>query len=240
MNQTNFDFHLPTRIVFGSGSVDSLAEEVQRLKKQRILLVCDPGLVSAGLADRIASILDEADLHVEDRIRIGEDPSHPTVYGELLHEGSGNGFKINAHAGGGTWADIHFQTNGNTKVLVESSGKVGIGTTSPEAKLDVNGTTKLGNAGVVISEIREITGTTSSIGMLTFVYPMGYNKSNTRVLSLEIYYNNLTWRSMGSTQSATPGVNVSCGLGTSLITLNYPDVSAYHNKPFRMVLMKIE
>ena len=65
MNQTNFDFHLPTRIVFGSGSVDSLAEEVQRLKGQRILLVCDPGLVSAGLADRIASILDEADLHVE-------------------------------------------------------------------------------------------------------------------------------------------------------------------------------
>jgi len=182
----------------------------------------------------------DADLHVDDRIRVGEDPNYSTVYGELSHEGGGNGFKINANAGGGGWADIHLQTNGTTKVFIESAGNVGIGTTSPEAKLEVNGTTKLGSSGALISEMREITGTTSSIGMLTIVYPMGYTKSNTRVLSLEIYYNNLTWRSMGSSQSSTPGVNVSCGLGTGLITINYPDVNEYHNKPFRMILMKME
>ena len=65
MKLIRFDFQLPTRIVFGSGSVDTLTEEVQRLKGLRILLVCDPGLVSAGIADRIVSILAKPDLHVE-------------------------------------------------------------------------------------------------------------------------------------------------------------------------------
>ena len=43
-------------------------------------------------------------LHVNDRLRVGEDPNYSTVYGELYHEGAGTGFKINAHAGGGSWA----------------------------------------------------------------------------------------------------------------------------------------
>ncbi len=70
-----------------------------------------------------------APLHVEDRIRIGEDPSYGAVYGELIHEGGGNGFKINANAGGG-WADMHLQTDGTTRVFIESAGNVGIGTTT--------------------------------------------------------------------------------------------------------------
>ena len=180
-----------------------------------------------------------AALHVEDRIRVGEDPSYSTVYGELLHEGGGTGFKINANAGGGSWADIHLQTNGSTKMFIESAGKVGIGTISPTAKLDVNGTTKLGASGAVFSEIREFTGVTSGIGFLSVSYPSGYTKTNTRVLSLEIYYNSSTWRSMGTLHSSSP-VSISCGLVTGLIYINYPDLSSYHNKPFRMILMKME
>ena len=84
-----------------------------------------------------------AKLHVNDRIRVGEDPSYSTVYGELYHEGGGTGFKINAHAGGGSWGDMHLQTNGTTKLFIESSGKVGIGTDSPIRKLQVNSTGSL-------------------------------------------------------------------------------------------------
>lgn len=81
----------------------------------------------------------DAPLHVKGRIRVGEDPSYPTVYGELYHDGGGNGFKINAHAGGGGWADMHLQTNGTTKMFIESGGNVGIGTVSPTSRLDVQG-----------------------------------------------------------------------------------------------------
>ena len=82
-----------------------------------------------------------AKLHVEDHIRVGEDASYPTVYGELIHEGSGTGFIINAHAGGGGWADLYFQTNGTTKMFIESAGNVGIGTTTLASgyKLSVDG-----------------------------------------------------------------------------------------------------
>ncbi len=80
----------------------------------------------------------EATLHVVNTIRVGKDPSYPAVYGEIIHEGSNKGFKINAAAGGG-WADLHLQTNGTTKLFVESAGNVGIGTLSPSYKLEVNG-----------------------------------------------------------------------------------------------------
>ncbi len=83
----------------------------------------------------------DADLHVADRIRVGEDPAYSTVYGELYHNGGGTGFIINAHAGGGSWADMYFQTNGSTKMFIESNGNIGIGTTDLAAgyKLSVDG-----------------------------------------------------------------------------------------------------
>lgn len=82
----------------------------------------------------------DAILHVNDHIRVGEDPSYSTVYGELIHEGGGNGFVINANAGGGSWADMLFQTNGNTRMFIENAGRIGIGTTSPLRKVHIYAT----------------------------------------------------------------------------------------------------
>jgi hypothetical protein len=77
-------------------------------------------------------------LHVVDRIRIGRDPTYGLVYGELIHEGGGTGFRINANANGG-WADMHFQTDGTTRMFLERAGKLGIGTLSPLSKLHIEG-----------------------------------------------------------------------------------------------------
>jgi hypothetical protein len=76
-------------------------------------------------------------LHVANSIRIGNDTTYPSVYGQIKHDGSSNGFILNANAGGGGWADMLFQTNGTTKMFLESGGNFGIGTTSPTANLHV-------------------------------------------------------------------------------------------------------
>jgi hypothetical protein len=75
-------------------------------------------------------------LHVANHIRIGEDITYPTVYGEIKHDGSNNGLVFNSQAGG-SWADMHFQTNGTTKMFIESGGSVGIGTTTPSGRFTV-------------------------------------------------------------------------------------------------------
>jgi alcohol dehydrogenase class IV len=56
----SFTFELPTRIEFGRGIVARLAERVAELGGTRVLLVTDPGLVAAGIADRLTAVLDDA------------------------------------------------------------------------------------------------------------------------------------------------------------------------------------
>src|SRR6188768_2524457 len=61
---------LPTRVVFGAGSLEQLADEVARLQVNRVLLVGTHG--RAGLLERarvllgntVAGIFDEAEMHV--------------------------------------------------------------------------------------------------------------------------------------------------------------------------------
>jgi len=114
---------------------------------QVYLEIDDPGnkIVLRNANVGIGTTTPNDDLHVANHIRVGEDISYPAVYGELKHDGSGTGFKINANAGGGGWADIHFQTNATTKMFIESAGNVGIGTTSPSEKLDVEGDIDVSN-----------------------------------------------------------------------------------------------
>jgi hypothetical protein len=66
---------------------------------------------------------------------------HSNVYGEFRH-GYSDGLIINANAGGG-WADMRFQTDGNTRMFIESGGNVGIGTTTPTNKLDIAGSVSI-------------------------------------------------------------------------------------------------
>ncbi len=84
----------------------------------------------------------QAPLHVNGRVRVGEDLQFPSTYGELIHDGAvggfPNGFKINASGEGGA-ANVSLQTKGETQVFVSSTGKVGVGTIIPLATLHISG-----------------------------------------------------------------------------------------------------
>ncbi|MGB4300782.1 MAG: iron-containing alcohol dehydrogenase, partial [Acetomicrobium sp.] len=54
-----FSFELPTRIEYGVGVASKLGEEVRLLKAQKVSLITDPGIIKAGLLDKITSILKE-------------------------------------------------------------------------------------------------------------------------------------------------------------------------------------
>ena len=57
-----FDFCPTTRVVFGEGTLAQLGKISKELGGSRILFVTDPGIVSAGLADRAIALLQSASL----------------------------------------------------------------------------------------------------------------------------------------------------------------------------------
>ena len=56
----HFEFNLSTRIRFGAGVLERLDGEIKSLGGRRTLIVCDPGIVRAGLAARVERILGRA------------------------------------------------------------------------------------------------------------------------------------------------------------------------------------
>jgi alcohol dehydrogenase class IV len=48
----------PTTVVFGVGAVSTVAAHIQRIGAKRALVVCDPGVAKAGIAERVRSILE--------------------------------------------------------------------------------------------------------------------------------------------------------------------------------------
>ena len=62
---TPFDFHVPTRLVFGAGAIDRLGTLARELGVARPLLVSDHGLEEAGHVDRALGLLRAAEIEVE-------------------------------------------------------------------------------------------------------------------------------------------------------------------------------
>src|SRR5450432_73674 len=59
-----FDFHSPTRVMFGPGTLARLGELARELGATRALLVTDPGLEAAGHPQRAQQSLRDAGLEV--------------------------------------------------------------------------------------------------------------------------------------------------------------------------------
>lgn len=91
------------RLVHGRGIISELPAEVDRLRGSNILVVTDPGLVKAGIADRVVKLLDgrKVDLFTE----VEPDPSIETVVAcaDLVRS---KGYDLVIGLGGGSALDV--------------------------------------------------------------------------------------------------------------------------------------
>lgn len=54
-----FDFVLPSKIRYGKGIVKELGSELDKLSAKRIMVVCDKGIIKAGILDRVLEFVGE-------------------------------------------------------------------------------------------------------------------------------------------------------------------------------------
>lgn len=74
-----FRYEIPTAIEFGIGAVQELAGHVQKLGGRNALVVGDPGVVQAGIVDRLCGILQKAGIPCEVFSEIQSDPDIESV-----------------------------------------------------------------------------------------------------------------------------------------------------------------
>src|SRR4051812_35480224 len=64
LSQQSFNSALPTNVIFGVNSVEeSLAVKIKEFNKLNVFIATDPGLVQAGIPDKIQSLLKENGIH---------------------------------------------------------------------------------------------------------------------------------------------------------------------------------
>jgi len=54
----NFDFVLPSKIIYGKGVVKELDRELNKLSAKKIMIICDKGIIKAGILDKVLGLLD--------------------------------------------------------------------------------------------------------------------------------------------------------------------------------------
>lgn len=122
-----FDFHTPTRVVFGPGSMNRLGELASELGEHRVLLVTDPGLEAAGHPQRATQSLKEAGLEVFLFDDVEENPTSKHVEAGV-HFARPHKIDLIVSVGGGSAMDcakgINFLlTNGGSMADYKGFGK---------------------------------------------------------------------------------------------------------------------
>ncbi|OUN00942.1 MAG: alcohol dehydrogenase [Paenibacillaceae bacterium ZCTH02-B3] len=72
--KSNWEFFTSGRIVFGTGSLRKLAPALREMNAKNVLVVTDPGIVRAGLAEKALELMEPFDVIVYDRV-IPEPPA---------------------------------------------------------------------------------------------------------------------------------------------------------------------
>jgi alcohol dehydrogenase class IV len=85
MEHTLYEFHAIGRVLFGVGAADKVGDEAAALTAgRRCLIITDPGIVAAGLLERITAALDQAGFAVQVYAAVEPEPTMETYQATLL------------------------------------------------------------------------------------------------------------------------------------------------------------
>jgi alcohol dehydrogenase len=101
----NLHFQMPGRLVMGEGCLEELPAVVARLGLRKPLMVTDPGLVKAGLAERAGEVLRRGGFAPAVFDRVEPDPRIELVY-ECAAAAKAAGADVLVGLGGGSSLDI--------------------------------------------------------------------------------------------------------------------------------------
>ena len=126
----------------GTGGQNTIGNDAQSL---RMVILANTGNVGIGTSSPSVK------LHVVGDARIGTNGQRISLYddGNAHIESTSAVLWINSSDGSGVY--INNQNNGNV-ILTNATGRVGIGTTSPTQKLELDGNIKLTNGGYVYGD----------------------------------------------------------------------------------------
>lgn len=101
----SFDFQSSTRVIFGENSLDQLGDLTSELGGARVLLVTDPGIISAGIVERALNSLDAARLDASVFDKVGENPTSRHVADGARYAEDRGGINLLIGLGGGSVMD---------------------------------------------------------------------------------------------------------------------------------------
>jgi 4-hydroxybutyrate dehydrogenase len=102
---TTVTWSFPTTVVFGNGSIATLGDHIKRIGATRALVVCDPGVVKAGIADRVKKVLEGAGIPASVFDKVDPNPIEPNVVDGVAAYKSHNADVI-VSVGGGSPLDV--------------------------------------------------------------------------------------------------------------------------------------
>ena len=94
----------PTAIVFGNGAIAQIGDRVKAAKGTRALVVCDAGVVKAGIAEKVRKALEDAGIAAQIFDRVDPNPVEKNVF-EGVAAYRSHGADIIVSVGGGSPLD---------------------------------------------------------------------------------------------------------------------------------------
>ncbi len=101
----SFDFQSSTRVVFGENTLDQLGGLTKELGGRRVLVVTDPGIVGAGIPERVLNVLNAASIDACVFDGVEENPTSRHVADGARFASDQGGINLLIGLGGGSAMD---------------------------------------------------------------------------------------------------------------------------------------